>query len=116
MAMRSRPGVAGFSPRPRARALDLGEGAIREDPAGTRVRLKVEGMTCSRVPAPSRRRCSASRRDSRAVSAATGDAAVELLPGRSSHRDRVVGDAGFDASHVRDAELSRSVVKLYETG
>ena len=84
------------------------------------MRLKVEGMTCSAcsgaveaalldVPGVTRA----------AVSAATGDAAVELLPGavvRVETLLEAIDDAGFDASHVRDAELSRSVVKLYVDG
>lgn len=123
MAMRSRSLASqdALSSSPERVRLTSAKEGVREDPAvGTRVRLKVEGMTCSAcsgaveaallgVPGVTRA----------AVSTATGDAAVELLPGavvRVETLLEAIDDAGFDASHVRDAELSRSVVKLYVDG
>ena len=123
MAVRSRSlasqNALSSSPE-RVRLTSVKEG-IREDPTvGTRVRLKVEGMTCSAcssaveaallgVPGVTRA----------AVSAATGDAAVEHLPSAVVRLETLleaIDDAGFVASHVHDMELSRSVVKLYVDG
>ena len=123
MAMRARSLASqdGLSSSPERVRLTTAEDGICEEPStGTRVRLKVDGMTCSAcsgaveaallgVPGVSRA----------AVSAATGDAAVELRVGavvRIEALKEAVDDAGFDAAHVRDTEVSRSVVKLHVDG
>ena len=104
MAMRSRSLASqdALSSSPERVRLTSAKEGVREDPAvGTRVRLKVEGMTCSAcsgaveaallgVPGVTRA----------AVSAATGDAAVELLPGavvRVETLLEAIDDAGFAA-------------------
>ena len=123
MRARSLASQDGLSSSPeRVRLVGIAEDGIREEPprSGTRVRLKVDGMTCSAcsgaveaalmgVPGVSRA----------AVSAATGDAAVELRIGavvRIESLTEAVEDAGFEAAHVREAELARSVVKLHVEG